>query len=36
MSTQSFPIARFRIGHIVSTPNALAHLTQKDILLGMR
>lgn len=36
MSTQSFPIARFRIGHIVSTPNALAHLTQEDILLGIQ
>ena len=36
MSTQSFPIARFRLGHIVSTPNALAHLTQEDILRGIQ
>ena len=36
MTTQSFPIARFRLGHIVSTPNALAHLTQEDILRGIQ
>ena len=36
MSTQSFPIARFRLGKIVSTPNALSQLTQDDILLGIQ
>ena len=36
MSTQSYPIARFRLGHIVSTPNALEQLTQEDILLGIQ
>jgi hypothetical protein len=35
MSTQSFPIARFRLGKIVSTPNALSQLTQDDILLAI-
>jgi hypothetical protein len=30
------PIAKFRLGHIVSTPNALEHLTQDDILLGIK
>ena len=36
MSTQSFPIAKFRLGHIVSTPNALSQLTQDDILLAIQ
>jgi len=26
------PLARFRLGHLVATPNALSHLTQEDIL----
>ena len=30
------PIAKFRLGQIVSTPNALEHLTQADILLGIQ
>jgi hypothetical protein len=36
MSTHSFPTAKFRLGHIVSTPNALARLTQEDILHGIQ
>jgi hypothetical protein len=36
MAVQSFPIAKFRLGHIVSTPNALARLTQDDILAGIQ
>jgi hypothetical protein len=36
MSTQSFPIARFRLGHIVATPNALSHLTNEDVLKGIQ
>ena len=28
--------ARFRLGHIVSTPNALSRLTQEDILMGIQ
>ena len=36
MSTQPFPIARFRLGKIVSTPNALSQLTQDDILLAIQ
>lgn len=28
--------AKFRLGHIVSTPNALSQLTQEDILMGIR
>jgi hypothetical protein len=29
-------LAKFRLGHIVSTPNALSQLTQEDILLGIQ
>ena len=35
MSTKPYPVARFRLGQIVATPNALAHLTQDDILAGI-
>jgi hypothetical protein len=30
------PIAKFRCGRIVATPNALERLSQDDILLGIR
>jgi len=36
MSTQAFPIARFRLGCIVATPNALEHLSHEDILSGIQ
>ena len=36
MSTKSYPTAKFRLGHIVSTPNALEQITQDDILLGIQ
>lgn len=36
MSAKSHPIARFRLGHIVSTPNALSKLSQEDILTGIQ
>ncbi len=36
MNPTSFPVARFRLGHIVSTPNALAQLTPEDILRGIQ
>jgi hypothetical protein len=36
MSTKSFPIAKFRLGQIVATPNALEHLNQADILTGIQ
>ncbi len=36
MSTSSVPVALFRIGKIVSTPNALGKLSQEDILLGIQ
>ena len=36
MSGKSVPTAKFRIGHIVATPNALSQLTQDDILLGIQ
>ena len=36
MSLQTYPIAKFRCGKIVSTPNALSQLTQEDILMGIR
>jgi hypothetical protein len=32
----SFPIAKFRLGRIVATPNALAKLTQPDILTAIQ
>jgi hypothetical protein len=31
-----FPLARFRLGHIVTTPNALSQLTNEDILTGIQ
>ena len=36
MNTEPFPIAKFRLGHIVATPNALSQLTQEDILRGIQ
>ena len=36
MSATAIPSAKFRLGKIVSTPNALAHLSQDDILLGIQ
>jgi hypothetical protein len=36
MSAKAWPIAKFRLGHIVSTPSALDQLTQDDILLGIQ
>ena len=36
MSAKSGPLAKFRLGHIVSTPNALSQLTQDDILMGIQ
>ena len=36
MSAIAMPSAKFRLGKIVSTPNALAHLSQDDILLGIQ
>ena len=36
MSARACPTAKFRLGHIVSTPNALARLTQEDILHGIQ
>ena len=35
MTTTTLPIAKFRLGKIVSTPNALDRLTQDDILLAI-
>ena len=35
MTTKALPIAKFRLGKIVSTLNALARLTQEDILLAI-
>jgi hypothetical protein len=32
MNTSNVPIALFRLGRMVATPNALAHLAQADIL----
>ncbi|MDR3413269.1 MAG: hypothetical protein P4L87_20335 [Formivibrio sp.] len=32
MSASVFPVAQFRLGKIVSTPNAIEKLTQDDIL----
>jgi hypothetical protein len=36
MSAQTIPVAVFRLGRIVTTPNALQSLTQDDILLGIQ
>jgi hypothetical protein len=36
MSADSLPIAKFRLGRIVSTPNALESLTHDDILRGIQ
>lgn len=36
MNTDCIPTAKFRLGRIVSTPNALGHLTQEDILTAIR
>ena len=36
MSAQTIPVAVFRLGHIVATPNARQSITQDDILLGIQ
>ena len=36
MSATALPFARFRLGHIVATPNALSRLTQEDIFRGIQ
>ena len=36
MTANALPIAKFRLGKIVSTPNALDRLTQDDILTGIQ
>ena len=36
MSAKAWPIAKFRLGKIVSTPNALSQLTQDDILFAIQ
>jgi hypothetical protein len=36
MKAGTTPIAKFRLGHIVSTPNALSRLSPDDILRGIQ
>lgn len=36
MSEEVYPTAKFRLGRIVSTPNALVRLTQEEILRGIQ
>lgn len=36
MNTELYPIAKFRLGRIISTPNALSRLTEEDILTAIR
>lgn len=36
MNAESLPVARFKLGRILTTPNALSRLTIEDILLGIR
>lgn len=36
MNTDYLPVAKFRLGRIVATPNALERLTQTDILTGIQ
>jgi hypothetical protein len=35
VNAKSAPVAKFRVGHILSTPNALNHLSYDDILSGL-
>ena len=35
MTTKSIPLAKFRCGKLVTTPNALSQLTREDILMGI-
>lgn len=35
MNTESIPVAKFRLGSVVTTPNALRSLTQEDIVTGI-
>jgi len=36
MKAENVPIALFRLGQIVATPNALSKLTQADVLRGLQ
>ena len=36
MSAHTIPVAVFRLGRIVATPNALRSITQDDILIGIQ
>ena len=36
MSSQVLPVAKFRLGRIISTPNALNSITNEDILVGIQ
>lgn len=36
MNAQTIPVAVFRLGRIVTTPNALESITQEDILLAIQ
>jgi len=36
MTAASVPIAKFRCGRILTTPNALSRLTREEISLGIR
>ena len=36
MKKEQVPIALFRLGQVVATPNALARVSQADILVGLR
>jgi len=36
MSVEAYSIAKFRLGQIVSTPNAMSQLTKEDILMGLK
>lgn len=36
MSTRPFPIALFRIGHLVATPNALDRIPNEDIMRAIQ
>ena len=36
MSAESIPLAKFRLGRIVATPNALSQLPNEEILRGVQ
>ena len=36
MSARAFPPAKFKLGQLVSTPNAISKLSNEDVLMGIQ